>query len=106
MCALLVRLRCRGDVCTCWLIQGDALVERAHRNTIDHLTRVTHRDWSWGTVTARQRLLHRTAVVAALADDHTELTDVGRLSQALHDRMRQRWPNARGPLPTIRVHNS
>jgi hypothetical protein len=95
-----------ADVCTGWLIQGDALVERAHRNTIDHLARVTHHNWKWGTVSARQRLLHRTAVVAALADDRTVLTDVGRLSQALHDRMLQRWPKARDPLPTTRTHNS
>jgi hypothetical protein len=95
-----------ADACAGWLLQGDALVERAHRNSADHLARVSRHDWTWGTVSARQRLIHRTAVVAALARDHTELTDVGRLSQALHDRMWQRWPSARHPPPTTRVHHS
>jgi len=97
-----------GDIvaaCVGWLLQGDALVERAHRETDDHLARAARRDWQWGTTTARGRLLHRTAVVAALADADTDLADVGRLCHSLHDSMRRHWPEiARHPVPTTRIH--
>jgi hypothetical protein len=96
-----------ADACVGWLIQGDALVERAHRDSVDHLARVTRRDWRWGTTTARGRLLHRTAVVAAIADQNTQLADVGRLCQSLHDSILRHWPElATNPVPTIRTHKS
>lgn len=92
-----------ADACAGWLIQGDALVEKARRGTVDHLARVADRDWKWGSVSARQRLVYRTAVVAALGAEHAELGEVGRLSQALHDRMVRCWPQAaRTVLPTGR----
>ena len=50
------------DACAGWLIRGDALVARAHRDTIDHLARLPHEDWTWGTATAHERLLHRLTV--------------------------------------------
>jgi hypothetical protein len=88
-----------ADACIGWLIQGDALVERAHRGTVDRLSQVTSRDWRWGTTTARGRLLYRTAVVAAVADGA-----IGRLCRQLHDSMRRHWPRiAAKPLPTTRV---
>jgi hypothetical protein len=58
--------RDRAAACVGWLIQGDALVERALRESTDHLARVIHDDLSWGTTIARGRLLHRTTVVARL----------------------------------------
>ena len=96
-----------ADACTGWLIQGNALVQRAHRDGTDHLTRATRRDWLWGTTTARGRLAHRTATVAAIADHNTQLADVGRLCQDLHDSMLKHWPDvAKNPLPTNRLHRS
>lgn len=96
-----------ADACVAWLIQGDALVERALRDTRDHLARAARRDWRWGTTTARGRLLHRAAVVAALADQHTELSQVARLCQDLHDSMLHQWPKlAEHPVPTARTHIS
>lgn len=37
-----------ADACAGWLIQGDALVERAHRGTADQLARVAVEDFDWG----------------------------------------------------------
>jgi aminoglycoside phosphotransferase (APT) family kinase protein len=96
-----------ADACAGWLIQGDALVQRAHRDSVDHLARVIQRDWRWGTITARRRLLHRTAVVADMADIDTELAEVGRLCRSLHDSMTRHWPErAAESLPVIRAHTS
>jgi hypothetical protein len=92
-----------ADACAGWLIQGDALVERAYRGTGDHLARVTREDWAWGTATARGRLLHRTAVVAALAGEHSRLGGVGRLCRGMHQSLRRRWPEL-DPLPVTRAH--
>ena len=93
------------DACAGWLVQGDALVERAHRGGPDHLSRACREDWLWGTVTARRRLLHRTAVVAAVADDDTALADVGRLCHDLRDSMARHWPDvAATVVPTTRTH--
>ena len=85
------------DACAGWLIQGDALVQRAHRGTMDHLARIARQDWHWGTVTARQRLAHRLDVVARLASDHDTLAGLGRLSAAMRSRMLARWPGLRPP---------
>ncbi len=52
-----------ADACAYWLIQGDALVERAHRGTVDQLARVPAEDFEWGRVSARERLVHRLGVV-------------------------------------------
>jgi hypothetical protein len=87
-----------ADACAGWLIRGDALVERAHRQTVDHLARVPAEDFTWGYVSARERLLHRLAVVAGLARDHDRLHALGYLSAALAGRLRERWPALR-PLP-------
>nr|WP_042177739.1 phosphotransferase [Kibdelosporangium sp. MJ126-NF4]CEL12720.1 hypothetical protein [Kibdelosporangium sp. MJ126-NF4]CTQ93480.1 hypothetical protein [Kibdelosporangium sp. MJ126-NF4] len=96
-----------ADACVGWLIQGNALVERAHRDGVDHLARVMHRDWSWGTTTARGRLLHRTAVVAAIADNNTPLAEIGRLCRGLHDTMVRHWPElTANPVPVTRTHTS
>jgi Phosphotransferase enzyme family len=90
-----------------WLIQGDALVERAHRGTGDQLARAVRRDWTWGTIGARQRLLYRTAVVAALSQETGERPAVGQLSLALHHRMRRCWPDqAARPVPATRPAGS
>lgn len=111
------------DACAGWLIQGDALVERALRGRADHLARVTEEDWGWGTTTARGRLLHRTAVVAALAGgpapDHVpapgrglaatdaRLAHFGRLCADLHQAMLRHWPQAAGRrLPAVRTLRS
>ena len=94
----------RGELaaaCAAWLLQGDALVERAERGTTDHLGRVLRHDWKWGTATARQRLLHRLGVVAEIAADHPDLAHLASLSAQLHSRMLARWP-ALQPLPRDR----
>jgi hypothetical protein len=80
------------DACAGWLIRGDALVERAHRDTVDHLARLVENDWVWGTVSARERLLHRLGVVARLTAAEPRLTGLHRLCHAMRSRMRSRWP--------------
>ncbi|MFI9603515.1 phosphotransferase [Streptomyces sp. NPDC052043] len=88
-----------ADACAGWLIQGDALVERAHRGTVDQLARVPAEDFEWGYVSARERLVHRLGVVADMTRDHDHLHAVGRLSSDLAGRLLERWPRLR-PLPT------
>ncbi|MFF2013593.1 phosphotransferase [Streptomyces sp. NPDC058195] len=87
-----------ADACAGWLIQGDALVERAHRRTVDQFARVPAEDFEWGYISARERLVHRLGVVAGMTRDHDHLHAVGRLSSALADRLLERWPTLR-PLP-------
>ncbi|MGW1466655.1 phosphotransferase [Streptomyces sp. NPDC002308] len=87
-----------ADACVAWLIQGDALVERAHRGTVDQLARVPAKDFTWGYVSARERLVHRLDVVAGMTRDHDRLHAVGGLSSALARRLLERWPRLR-PLP-------
>ena len=96
-----------ADACAGWLIRGDALVEHARRGPAGYLARLPHEDWRWGTATARQRLLHRLTVVAALAADHRALANLAMVSQAMRDKIQQRWPGMR-PLPVARgnpIHN-
>ncbi len=81
-----------ADACASWLIRGDALVQRAHRGAEDHLARIPAEDWTWGTVTARQRLAHRLGVVAELAADQADLGGLGRLCAELRTAMLARWP--------------
>jgi hypothetical protein len=90
-----------ADVCAGWLIRGDALVARAHRGKIDHLARIPDQDWTWGTATARERLLHRLAVVAQSSINRRELSEFGRCCNFLRDRMLARWP-ALQSLPVYR----
>ncbi|MCP3759519.1 phosphotransferase [Streptomyces sp. TBY4] len=87
-----------ADACAGWLIQGDALVQRAHRGTVDQLARIPAEDFEWGYVSARERLVHRLGVVAGMTRDHDHLHSLGRLSSALADRLLDRWPALR-PLP-------
>ncbi|KIF73002.1 aminoglycoside phosphotransferase [Streptomyces sp. 150FB] len=87
-----------ADACAGWLIRGDALVERAHRDSTDHLARVPVEDFTWGYVSASERLVHRLGVVAELARDHEALRAVGRLSEAMALRLLERRPGLR-PLP-------
>jgi hypothetical protein len=84
-----------AEACAGWLIWGDGLVERAHRGQADQLARLPEEDWCWGTATARQRLLHRLTVVAALGADHPGLADLARVSAAMRDRMLASWPGIR-----------
>lgn len=90
-----------ADACAGWLIRGDALVERAHRESVDHLARIPAEDFTWGYVSARERLLHRLHVVADLTRSRDHLHAFGQLSAALADRLLERWPTLR-PLPTQR----
>jgi hypothetical protein len=90
-----------ADACAGWLIRGDALVERAHRGTADFLARVPDRDWTWGTATARQRLLHRLGVVAHATDGRPGLSGLSGLSTDLRYHMLDRWPALR-PVPARR----
>ena len=90
-----------ADACAGWLLRGDALVERAHRESTDHLARIPHRDWTWGTATARQRLVHRLGVVGQMTADHTSLSGMSSLSTAMRQRMLARWPGLQ-PVPTKR----
>ncbi|MGX1128043.1 hypothetical protein RKD49_000233 [Streptomyces glaucescens] len=92
-----------ADACAGWLIRGDALVERAHRESVDHLARVPVEDFEWGYVSARERLVHRLGVVADLTRDHDHLHALGRLSAALAVRLLERWPALRAlPTPSTR----
>lgn len=86
-----------SDACAGWLLRGDALVRRAHRGTADHLARIPSKDWQWGTVTARQRLVHRLGITSQMTTDHAEFRDLERLAAAMRDRMLTRWPALRPP---------
>ncbi|MEU4080178.1 aminoglycoside phosphotransferase [Streptomyces venezuelae] len=88
-----------ADACAGWLIQGDALVERAHRGTADQLARVPAEDFTWGNASARERLVHRLSVVAHMTRDHDHLHAVGHLSSTMANRLLENWPKLR-PLPT------
>ncbi|WP_066953230.1 aminoglycoside phosphotransferase family protein [Streptomyces lushanensis] len=98
-----------ADACAGWLIRGDALVRRDHRDGTDHLARLPHRDWTWGTASARGRLLHRLDVVARMTEDGTSagagarsgLGALGRLATEMAARIRARWPRL-GPVPVRR----
>jgi hypothetical protein len=99
------------DACAGWLLQGDALVQRAYRGTDDHLAVLPDRDWEWGTATARQRLLHRLGVVARMTADgggddgggagDGRLAGLAQLATAMEQGMLTRWPALR-PLPPQR----
>lgn len=88
------------DACVGWLIRGDALVERAHRESVDHLARAVQEDFEWGYISARERLAYRLGVVAELAgtDGDGRLERVGRWCAELLGRLNARWPGLR-PLP-------
>ncbi|WP_405889306.1 aminoglycoside phosphotransferase family protein [Streptomyces sp. NBC_00133] len=90
-----------ADACAGWLLRGDALVARAHRGTTDHLARIPDRDWKWGTVTARQRLVHRLGVVSRMTADHADLSGLSSLSTDMRRRMLARWPTL-PPVPSQR----
>jgi tRNA A-37 threonylcarbamoyl transferase component Bud32 len=90
-----------ADACAGWLLRGDALVERAHRESTDHLARIPHRDWTWGTASARQRLVHRLGVVGQMTADDTSLGGLSSLGTAMRQRMLARWPGLQ-PVPTKR----
>jgi tRNA A-37 threonylcarbamoyl transferase component Bud32 len=90
-----------ADACAGWLLRGDALVERARRQSKDHLARIPDRDWKWGTATARQRLVHRLGVVGRLTAGQTSLRGVSGLTTGMRRRMLTRWPTLR-PVPTKR----
>ncbi|MEU1734029.1 aminoglycoside phosphotransferase family protein [Streptosporangium sp. NPDC020145] len=87
-----------ADACVGWLLRGDALVERARRDGTDHLAALVKDDWTWGTATARQRLLHRLGVVGEVTAD-TALAGVGDLTATMRDRMLDRWPTLRPLSP-------
>jgi hypothetical protein len=88
-----------ADACAGWLIRGDALVERAHRETTDHLARLPAHDWTWGTVTARRRLTHRLSVVTHLPA--TRFPALQTLTSALHAHLCTHYPRL-PPVPTTR----
>ncbi|GAB3834282.1 hypothetical protein GCM10027610_029650 [Dactylosporangium cerinum] len=89
------------DACVGWLIQGDALVQRAARRGADHWAALTRADWEWGTATARERLLHRLDVVTTMTAGHTQLAGVAALTDAMRSLVRQRWPRL-STLPMAR----
>ncbi|MFD7867708.1 phosphotransferase family protein [Streptomyces sp. NPDC057682] len=91
-----------ADACAAWLIRGDSLVERAERGTVDQFARVPGKDFEWGYITARERLVHRLDVVAGLARDHDGLESLGRLCSDLANRLLTHRPAPR-PLPTHRT---
>ncbi|MEO6085330.1 MAG: hypothetical protein ABIQ18_19655 [Umezawaea sp.] len=84
-----------AEHCVGWLLRGDALVERAHRDGRDHLGRLLREDWEWGFVSARQRFAHRLGVVAAVTEP--ELAGTARLAKDLRERVLARWPDAARP---------
>ncbi|MFF1377467.1 phosphotransferase [Streptomyces sp. NPDC058308] len=89
------------DACAGWVLRGDALVQRAHRGSVDHLAELPRRDWRWGTATARQRLAHRLGVVSRMTAESGELKDLGDLAASMRTGMLTRWP-ALSPLPSER----
>ncbi|MCX5208559.1 aminoglycoside phosphotransferase family protein [Kitasatospora sp. NBC_00240] len=89
------------DACAGWLLRGDALVQRAQRGTTDHLVRIPNQDWRWGTVTARQRLVHRLGVISRMTADGGDLPGLGQLAAAMRNSMLTRWPTLQPP-PTQR----
>ncbi|MEU0600360.1 aminoglycoside phosphotransferase family protein [Streptomyces sp. NPDC006393] len=89
------------DACASWLLRGDALVERAHRGTADHLSKIPEEDWRWGTATARQRLAHRLGIISRTTMSGRELENLGQLTTAMRNAMLTRWP-ALEPLPAQR----
>ncbi|HEX8867760.1 MAG TPA: hypothetical protein VF821_19025 [Lentzea sp.] len=89
------------DACVRWLVQGDALVQRAERDGTDHLARVVDEDWFWYSTTARGRLMFRARVVAAFTETHPEMSA---LAQRLHDRMTGVWEPQ--PIQQRRTHVS
>ncbi|MGW5351321.1 aminoglycoside phosphotransferase family protein [Streptomyces sp. NPDC004031] len=90
-----------ADACAGWLLRGDALVERARRDGTDHLREVVRRDWTWGTASARGRLAHRLAVVAALGPASPRLRPFADLAAAVHAVLPASWPPP-PPLPEDR----
>ncbi|MFF9481641.1 phosphotransferase [Streptomyces sp. NPDC014733] len=89
------------DACAAWLLRGDALVQRAERGTVDHLAAIPERDWTWGTATARQRLVHRLGTVNRMTADGGDLNGLGQLAAGVRAAMLTRWP-ALQPLPRQR----
>ncbi|MFI1225019.1 MULTISPECIES: aminoglycoside phosphotransferase family protein [unclassified Streptomyces] len=89
------------DPCAGWLLRGDALVQRAHRGSTDHLARIPERDWKWGTATARQRLVHRLGVVGPMTAGRDGLSGLSALCAQLRRTMLTRWPTLR-PVPAQR----
>ncbi|MBD0738095.1 aminoglycoside phosphotransferase family protein [Streptomyces sp. CBMA29] len=85
------------DACAGWLLRGDALVQRAERGATDHLARIPHQDWEWGTVTARQRLVHRLGVVGRMTAQEGRLPALGHLAPAMREAMLTRWPTLQPP---------
>jgi len=85
------------SACIGWLLRGDALVERAERDTTDQFARMADTDWRWGTVTARERLAFRLGVVAGLTTSHPEYARIGSLTAAMRARMLERWPGLKPP---------
>ena len=90
-----------ADACAGWLIRGDALVQRAHRDGTDHLARLPDEDWTWGTATARRRLTHRLGVVAGTTSGDGELRHLRTLAADLRRTVLARWPMLR-PVPERR----
>ena len=97
-----------ADACAGWLMRGDALVERAHRGQPGYLTQLPHKNWSWGTATARQRLLHRLTTITTIAAGQYQLASLVQVSQTMRDQIMHRWPDTRA-LPVAHknpIHNS
>ncbi|WP_031000702.1 phosphotransferase [Streptomyces sp. NRRL F-5630] len=88
-----------ADACAGWVIQGDALVERAHRGTADQLARVATEDFTWGPHSARERLVHRLNVVAGTTRDHDHLHTFGRLASAMAGHLLTLRPRPRALPP-------
>ncbi|MEU0881484.1 phosphotransferase [Lentzea sp. NPDC005914] len=89
------------DACVRWLVQGDALVQRAERDGTDYLARVLDEDWFWYSTTARGRLMFRARVVATFTETHPEMSA---LAQRLHEKMSRVWKRQR--IKTRRTHVS
>lgn len=84
-----------ADACTGWTIRGDALVERAHRQSRRQLRRLIDSNWRWGKASARERLAFRLEMTAECAVETEELAAVGLVCRDLREVMRTRWPKLR-----------
>lgn len=89
------------DACVRWLVQGDALVQRAERDGTDHLARVVDEDWFWYSTTARGRLMFRARVVAGFTETRPAMSA---LAGRLLERMNRIWEPQ--PIDARRTHIS
>ena len=82
-----------ADSCLWWALDGNTLVQRAERGRADLIDLALDRDWTWGTATARQRLVLRLSRAA----DALNVTGHAPALRQLVERAAQAVGSDRGP---------